>query len=62
MTRLDENDLIEYGIIWQVTEGLGTFGSLLAGIVYLGIAVLLFAVGGALVFAPFLELFNALFA
>ena len=62
MTRLDENDLIEYGIIWQVTEGLGTFGSLLASIAYLGIAVLLFAVGGAFILAPFLELFNALFA
>ena len=62
MTRLDENDLIEYGVIYQTTEGLGWFGSLIASIAYLGIAALLFAVGGALVFAPLLQLFNALFA
>jgi hypothetical protein len=62
MTRLDENDLIEYGIINQVTHEMGWCGQLLSSIVYLAIAVLLFAVGGALILSPFLELFNALFA
>ena len=62
MTKLAENDLVEYGIMWQVTEGMGAFGTLIASVVYFGIAVLLFAVGGALILAPFLELFNTLFA
>ena len=62
MTKLDENDIVEYLIMSQVTEGMGVFGSLITAVVYLGIAVLFFAIGVAFILAFFLEIFNTLFA
>jgi hypothetical protein len=62
MNKLDDNDLVEYGLLWQINEGMGSFGMLISSLAYLAVAVLLFAVGGALILTPLLELFNAIFA
>ena len=39
MTKLDENDLVEYQLFTQGAEILGAFGIILTGLVYLGIAL-----------------------
>ena len=51
MTKLDENDLVEYNLFAQGAEVLGGFGILLTGLVYLGIGLFGFWVCLAFLFA-----------
>tara|TARA_R100001086_G_scaffold228283_2_gene147744 strand:- start:27 stop:194 length:168 start_codon:yes stop_codon:yes gene_type:complete len=51
MTKLDENDLVEYHLFAQGAEVLGAFGILLTGLVYLGIALFGLWIGLAFIFA-----------
>ena len=39
MTKLDQNDLVEYQIFATLARGLGGFGLILGGLFYLGVGL-----------------------
>jgi len=61
MTKLDENDLIEYQILATMANATGTFGALLGALFYLGLSLVIIVASLALLIGSLGSVFNSFF-
>ena len=62
MTKLDENDLVEYQILASMANATGSFGALLGALFYAGLGFLIVFARLALLIGSLGSLFNSFFA
>ena len=61
MTKLDENDLVEYQILATMANATGSFGALLGALFYVGLGCLIVFASLALFIGGLCSAFNSFF-